>query len=242
MMEVEQGAVDEVFGAAPSAFFARGRSVSSFFELVIEGSSGAERRQLADVAQALERELTREQDVQLRTCLVDEAYLLDMVVLRFIRTAARPAVVRGDIADVARRVKSLAGKAAGVASDLVKIDKALGDTTAAGINLAAAEAELAAQEVTRAIVDLQNAVTQLAAARDAALPDNRRRATDARRRLARDLLVILEGEGRDLVEAIVAAVVETVEGQVGSGEGEWVSPLVREASSMLSAERLADET
>ena len=241
-MEVEQGAVDEVFRAAPSALFARGRSVSSFFELVLEGSSEAERHQLAEVAQAVERELTREQDVRLRACLADEAYLLEMVVLRFIRTALRPAIVRSDIADVARRVKSLARKAAEVAGDLAMIDKALGDTTAAGINLAAAWAGFAAQEVTRAIADLQKAVTQLAAARDAALPDNRRRATGARRRLSRDLLVILDGEGRDLVEAIVAAVVEAVEGRVGAGEREWVAPLVREASSMLSAEHLADET
>ena len=83
---------------------------------------------------------------------------------------------------------------------------------------------------------------RLARARDAALSDNGRRANEARQRLARDVLVMLDGAAPEILEGVIAATVETVEGVVGKGAREWLPLLIRDAQAALFAGQFYDET
>lgn len=216
-----------------------GAGKDAFHKLVQNSMTDAEREMVANVHFAVGEELTNEQAINLNRVFGDEAFVFDTIVLRFIRSYRRPPIVRGDIAAVARRVDSLAKKAREIAHEIEVLDEALHDVTCSGMNLVASGAHHTALEVEAAIEDLRAAMTRLSDARDIGLAATGRRSNAARRRFARDLMVLLHGEGRDLIECVIAGAVEAVEGEIGAGEREWISPLIAAA---LLPEEPDDET
>lgn len=239
MVEADKDAVTTILQQMTPEGLATG---GAFLDLVRAGMTDAERAVVAKIRAAIDAELTGEQSAQLRSDLGAEAFVLDAVMLRFVRANARPQIVRGDIAAIGRRADSLGKKAAEIAREIETLSAALHDMTRDGINLAAVGAHHAAVDVTLAVDDLRAAMERLALARDAALSDNGRRANEARQRLARDVLVMLDGAAPEILEGVIAATVETVEGVVGKGAREWLPLLIRDAQAALFVGQFYDET
>lgn len=213
------------------------KGFADFRRIVRQSITDTEDTACKDVWRAIWAELPDASAARLDAALDGECdlWLADLVILKFIRANGRPALVRGDIGHVVKRVESLAGKAASIAREVSVLNAALRDNTADGINISAAEADLAAGEIVLALADLQSALAVLASKRDGNIGLGRR-TNAARRRFAREWVALwqavglaVDGDDGEMLENALAGAIEAIEGKVGKGEREWVVPLIAAA-------------
>lgn len=159
-----------------------------------------------------------------------ERMIADLIILKFIRAHKKPDFVRGDIKAAESRVASLARKAQQISADVAKLADALKNENTEGIGATVFEADLFAAGVVTSICELQETLRELALKRDKAIDPNRRAST-ARPIFAREWAALMRELciDNDVFEAALTSAVEAIEGEIGQGEREWVSVLIRDA-------------
>lgn len=212
------------------------RDTGNFADLIRRSMTEDEADSLATLWDRVWSEIPDGAAARVRAALADLKWIVDAELLKFIRANSRPPLVRGDIAAVTKRVDSMAAKAAQIAHDVATLSAALHDMTADGINIIAAGADIAAQDVADTINGLQGQLRKLAEARDAVLKESGRRTNEARASLAAAVVSIWQdrglgttGDDRDALEGFLAGAVEAVEavdGAIGKGQREWLRLLV----------------
>ncbi|KEO53400.1 hypothetical protein [Thioclava pacifica] len=190
--------------------------------------SAEERRTLQAAWDAIEEEVGAE---AVTGCSPHDRWMLDHSVLQYCRSIRRPKVALKDAKTAAASAKSFRAKAEKIRADLLELAHGFDGISDAGLNLAACGAFDAAAPALKAAREMELAAEQMVAAARAAFPRPSR--NEARRKFVRVMLLadLLPLEDFNLKKAAVVAVAHVVEGEIGSGEGEWLLPMMRDVLS-----------
>ncbi|OWY18247.1 hypothetical protein B6V73_00050 [Thioclava sp. JM3] len=187
--------------------------------------SAEERRTLKAAWGAIEEEVGAEAMTEFSP---HDRWMLDQSVLQYRRSVRRPKVALKDATTAAASARAFRAKAEKIRADLLELAHGFDGIADAGLNVAAYGAFDAAEPALKAARDMELAAEQMVAAARAAFPRPSR--NEARRKFVRVMLLtdLLALDDFSIKKAVLVAVAHVVEGEIGSGEGEWLLPMMRE--------------
>lgn len=203
--------------------------------LARSNATDAERAKLEKAWDAIEQAISPAQLSALRGSLGNgfERWAFDQSILRYARSwqrscgSDRAHASRSDLTKgYAAKAASLAGKTSTLADNLRRAASALHDRTD-GMNLAAYGAADAAKKAEAAIAELHVAIEKLGRAAETSMPKDGGRTTNAAREnfAAHAVTLLFDCTDRDVREAVIGAVCEAVEGDIGDARG-WLDELM----------------